>query len=140
MVSAVGTPTQFECSAQVNFGLNNYGNTAIFSYNEPNTNTVAFQQIQQEFVAANTTNNSYNLATIFSQINTGAVVGWYDATPSPGQQLNWGMASSGSRFNMLPQGFSLLRINNTAATLPTIFVDNPSSSVVAILVFFILAN
>jgi hypothetical protein len=132
-------PQQFQCSAQVNFGLSDQSNSLLLNYQEPNGNTALYQFTQTQFVPANSTNNAYNLASMFAASNTPAVIGWYDAS-NPGQQMNWGMQSGGSRFDMNLNGFTLLRVTNATATLPTIYVDNPSPGNVGILVFFCISN
>lgn len=136
MTNTNATPEQITINTQINFGLTDFANTLLLNYQEPNTTTCLFQLSQNFIAVANTVNQVIDLATMFSSINTAVLYGIVDIS-NPGQQVNIGMASSGSRFNMNPGGFFLVRANGSS---PTLFVDNPSSSVNAILQVFCLAN
>ena len=134
------TAQQVVISAQVNFGLSDFANALILNYQEPNTTTcLSYAATAPQVVLANTNNVAFNLQSIFSAINTAVLIGFVDIS-NPGQQVNWGLASSGPRFYQNPSGFTLIRTNQAIATLPTVYIDNPSANMNALLQFFCLAN
>lgn len=139
MPNTNASPQQCEISAQVNYGLSSMQNALILDYNEPDTTTVLFYASTPQVVTANTNNSTFNLQTLFAGINTAVAIGWSDIS-NPGQEIDWGLALSGSRFKMNPNGFTLIRVNQALASLPTIYIDNPSVSVNALIQFFCLAN
>ena len=130
------TPQQVEINAQVNWGLSEFTSSLLLNYQEPNTTTALFSATITVVVPINTTNNAYNLATLFPADNSPLLFGLADLS-QPGQQLNWGLASSDGRFQMAPGGFALMRVNGGA---PTIYVDNPSTTQPAVLQIFSLSN
>jgi len=129
-------PQQVQINSQICFGLSQNNNTVLQNYIEPNTTTALFQATLVVVVTANTTNNTYNLATLFPVANTPILWGMEDIS-SPGQQVNWGLASGGQRFNMAPNGYFVCRV---AGGAPTLYIDNPSMSVNALIQLFVISN
>ena len=119
------TAQQVIISGQVAYGLGWNATTVLLNYAEPSTTTCTWESSTVIEIPENTTNNQINLASLFPGVTTAVVYGWQDVTASPGQQLNWGLASSGARFDMAPAGFTVIRVTGSS---PTIFVDNPSAS------------
>lgn len=127
---------QIEINAQTQFGLSYSGNTSLMNYVEPGTTTSRFGLSTTVFVAPSTTDQQINLATLFPFINSAQLWGMQDIS-NPGQQLNWGLASGGQRFQMNPGGFFECRVTGSA---PILYIDNPSSSSYVILKVFCIAN
>jgi hypothetical protein len=127
---------EIEINAAVSFGLSYFGNTSLLQYVEPTTTKAKFQNSSTVVLSPNTTNNPINLATLFPSLNTALVYGIKDMS-QPGQQVNVGMAAGGSRFNMAPGGFFLVRVSGSS---PTIYADNPSLTKFAIVQVFSLGN
>jgi hypothetical protein len=133
------TPVQFELNAQVNYGLSYLGNATVFTYAEPNQSTALFSTSQTVLIPANSTNNTVNLATLFPNVNNPLVFVLTDIS-NPGQEMNIGMASGGSRFDMNPNGFFMFRVSQSTGSCPTLYIDNPSSNMSAFLQVTCLAN
>lgn len=127
---------QVQINSQVVYGLSENNNTVLQNYIEPSTTTALFQGSIVVVVTANTTNNTYNLATLFPVANTPIFWGVMDIS-TPGQQVNIGLASGGARFSVSPNGFINVRTNGA---FPTLYIDNPSASTNAILQIYMLSN
>jgi hypothetical protein len=130
------SPQQVQISSQICFGLSQNNNTVLQNYNEVSTTTALFQGSIDVPVPANSTNNAFNLATLFPVANTPLLWGIQDIS-NPGTQVNVGLSSSGPRFNLNPNGYLTARVNGGA---PTIYIDNPSMSNGAIIQLFLLSN
>lgn len=137
MANTNATPQQIQINAQACFGLSQSTNNLVVNYQEPNTTTALFKGIEELSIPANTVNNTINLANYFTAINTALLWGLQDIS-NPGQQVNIGMASSGTRFSMAPSGFFLIRVNGGSS--PILYIDNPSLTTSAILQLIVLAN
>jgi hypothetical protein len=129
-------PQQVQINSQIVFGLAQNNNTVLQNYIEPNTTTALFPGMLLVVVPANSTNNAYNLATLFPLANTPIMWGIMDVS-NPGQQINVGLAASGQRFMLNPNGYLTARVNGGA---PTLYIDNPSASVNALIQLFMLSN
>jgi hypothetical protein len=130
------TSQQVQINSQIIFGLAQNNNTVLLNYIEPDTTMALFSGSLVVVVPPNTNNNTYNLTTLFPVANTPILWGMVDIS-NPGQQVNWGLASSGARFDMNPNGFFVCRVNGSA---PTLYIDNPSASVDALIQLFVLSN
>lgn len=132
------TTQQIEINAQVNFGLSDFTNSLLLNYQEPNSTTASTSNSATVTVTANTTDNQVNLSTLFpiTATNNAICYGVVDIS-NPGQQVNIGLAAGGSRFNMAPSGFMLIRVTGSK---PTLYIDNPSATVTAVLKVFCLTS
>lgn len=122
--------------AQVAFGLGLFSNQSLLNYSEPSTTTAKFSNSTTVAVPPSTSNQQINLSTLFPNIATPILFGMSDIS-DPGQAVDWGLASGGTRFPMAAGGFMITRVSGTG---PVVYVDNDSTTEYALLQVFCLGN
>lgn len=133
------TDQNISLNMQVGFGLQENPAQLALNYSESITTTAKYLNNYTETIAANTTNNQVDLATIFAGITEPIAFGMQVLDESPGNPVNWGLASSGTRFGLGATGALLIRLSPDE-TLPTLYIDNPSLTLSTTLLFTVMGD
>lgn len=141
MAAANTTPQFITYSIQAFLGLADYQSNNIVpqpNNSVPNTLMGSFYGTTQISIPMNTVNNTFSFASQWPLANEGLVVTVSDVS-NPGQAVNIGLASSGTRIPLAAgpgPGMSFY----ISGQMPVLYIDNPSMTANAILQIGIIAT
>lgn len=111
----------------------------IIQYQSASSLTAGVTTVSTQQIAASATNSSFNLATIFSTAAVGPLFVCVSDITNPGIGFYITTVSGSGKISIGVNGF-FAWIASSALALPTVYIDNPSSTSVLNLSFGLLGN
>jgi hypothetical protein len=137
-LSAIGQ--QCYISLQAYLGYPDYSHVTAIDYSSAASNptlTAAAQSSTPVSVAANTTDQSFNLATLFPALTGLVFISLVDITGTP-QPFSFGTAAGTGRQSVAAGAWAAWMPNGGAP--PTIFLTNPSTTTASNILISVLSN
>lgn len=122
---------------QIGFAMGSNPSGLPFNYTEPITTTAQFCDSHTVAIDPSETDFEVDLASIFAGIADPIAFGMQDLVESPGVPVEWGLAVGGTRFPMAGTGAMCIRVSGE---LPTLYIDNPSATDMAVLKFTVMGD
>jgi len=136
-----GEPQQFECNAQVAFGLSLFNSQNLLNYQEPSTSTALLGSSATITIPPNIVNYGSDPKGYFSNaMSECQLFGIQNLSNVTLNYRNADIDELGQHFTLPPYGFMMIRMSGPIADLPGYYFDNASPTVTAFVKCFAIGN